>query len=308
MKILCGNALEVLKTIPDESVDCCVTSPPYYNLRDYGVGGQIGLERTPDDYIQRLVAIFREVKRVLKADGTLWINIADSYAGSRKGVNNAVPKGKQATNKGSLINENLQCNFSSESIKPKDMIGIPWMLAFALRDDGWYLRSDVIWHKTNAMPSPVRDRPLSSYEHIFLLTKSHKYYFDQEPLKVPVAESTINRMKYDFKSDKYSGGAPGQAEQPICVPRKVTKIPEMRKGRDVWSFGKNCSRSSHFAAYPTKLAELCILAGSRENGVVLDPFSGSGTTGIAAKMHNRDYILIDINEEYCKMASDRISA
>lgn len=306
MKIFCGNAVEILKTIPDESVNCCVTSPPYFNLRDYGARGQIGLEKSPDDYINKLTEIFSEVRRILKDDGTLWLNIADSYGGSYKGKG-AVPCGKQKTNIGSLENKNLQVNLRGGGIKPKDMIGIPWLLAFALRNAGWYLRSDIIWHKTNAMPNPVKDRPISCYEHIFLLTKSEKYYFNLEPLKEPVAESTLNRIKYPFKSDKYGAENYGQKPQPIQLPRKVTEIPETRRGRDVWSFGKNCGRLKHYAAYPVKLAERCIMAGCPENGIVLDPFCGSGTTGEAAVKNKRDCILIDINQKYCDMSEKRIS-
>ena len=305
-KILCGDAIKVLKTLPDNSINCCVTSPPYYNLRDYGTQKQIGLETNPEEYIEKLVKVFSEVRRVLTEDGTLWVNIADSYAGSFKGKG-ANPKGKQKTNKGSLVNQNLQANFSSEKVKPKDMIGIPWMLAFALRNDGWYLRSDIIWNKTNAMPSPVKDRPVSSYEHVFLFSKSKRYYFNQEPLLVPVAESTSNRMKYGYKSEKYLADSYGAKPQPICVPRPGKPSPSMRKGRDVWSFGKNCSRSNHFAAFPEKLAENCILSGCPDDGTVLDPFCGSGTTGVAALKNDRNCILIDINQEYCNMSEERIT-
>ena len=187
------------------------------------------------------------------------------------------------------------------------MIGIPWMLAFSLRNDGWYLRSDIIWHKTNAMPNPVKDRPVSCYEHIFLLSKSKKSYFDHEPLKESVAESTVNRLKYPFKSDKYGIESYGQKPQPIQMPRTVKDITETRRGRDIWSMGKNCARNMHFAAYPVKLAEKCILASCHENGIVLDPFCGSGTTGEAALKNGRDCILIDLNREYCDMTQRRIN-
>ena len=274
MEIICGKVDEILKSLPDNSIDCCVTSPPYYNLRDYGIEGQIGLEQTPEQYIDDLLVVFREVRRTMKAAGTLWINIADSYAGSSKGKG-AKPSGKQATNIGSLNNQNLQINFHSKTVKPKDMIGIPWMLAFALRNDGWFLRSDIIWHKTNAMPNPVRDRPVSCYEHIFLLTKSAKYYFDYEAIKEPASGST--------------------------------DLLGTRRSRDVWSMSKNNMHNKHYAAYPVKLAERCILAGCRKSGIVLDPFCGSGTTGEAAMRNERDCILIDINAEYCTLTQKRLS-
>lgn len=305
MKIYCGNAKNLLKTIADNSIDCCVTSPPYYNLRDYGVENQVGLEKTPEEYINKLAEIFHEVKRVMKSDGTLWLNIADSYAGSSKGKG-AAPRGKQATNKGSLINEYLQVNYSGNGIKAKDMIGIPWMLAFALRKDGWYLRSDIIWHKTNAMPNPVKDRPVSCYEHIFLLSKYKRYYFNYESLKEPIAESSLNRTKYPFKSEKYRAESYRQKPQPIQLTRNIKEIPETRRGRDIWNIGKNSSRSKHYAAFPVKLAERCILAGCPESGIVLDPFCGSGTTGEAALKNNRDCILIDIKQSYCDMTKKRL--
>lgn len=212
-----------------------------------------------------------EVYRILKPDGTLWINISDSYGGSAKGKG-AVPCGKQKTNVGSIKNERLQVNFTDEFIKPKDMMGIPWMLAFALRNAGWYLRSDIIWHKTNAMPNRVKDRPISCYEHIFLLTKSRYYYFDHTAIE----ENSVSQN-------------------------------EKRRGRDVWSFAKNNSHNKHYAAFPTCLARKCILAGSQKGGVILDPFCGSGTSGEAALLSGRDCILIDINLEYCEMAKQRLA-
>ena len=270
MNVLCGNAEDVLKTLPEHSADCCVTSPPYYNLRDYGIDGQIGLEKTPEEYTERMLAVFRELKRVLKPNGTLWLNIADSYAGSGKGKG-AEPSGKQKTNIGSLNNQNLQTNFRNGCIKPKDMIGIPWMLAFALRNDGWYLRSDIIWHKPNAMPNPVQDRPVNCYEHIFLFSKSQRYYFDYEAVKEPVSDCSGTRR---------------------C--------------RDVWSISKSNSRNRHYAAFPVRLAEKCILAGCPEKGTVLDMFCGSGTTGVAALKNRRNCILIDINPEYCDLTRKRL--
>lgn len=281
-RILCGDALAVLKTLPPGEAHTCVTSPPYFGLRDYGVDGQIGREQTPGEYIARLVAVFHEVWRVLREDGTLWVNIADSYAAY-------VPKSWP------------------QDIKTKDMLGIPWALAFALRKDGWYLRSDIIWHKTNAMPHPVKDRPVSAYEHVFLLSKQKTYHFDYEALQAPVAESTVIRMRRGFNGDKYRNGIPGQSAQSIHQPRAGSESPAMRRGRDVWSIGTNSYRHAHFATYPVELIRPCILTGCPAGGVVLDPFFGSGTTGLAATMLDRRYVGIDISPDNCRMAEMRIA-
>nr|WP_308624647.1 site-specific DNA-methyltransferase [uncultured Eisenbergiella sp.] len=279
-KTLCGDALAVLKTLPADSVHCCVTSPPYYGLRDYGVAGQIGLEETPGEYVARLTAVFREVRRVLAADGTLWVNIADSYASHRT---------------------------KGPGIKPKDLIGIPWMLALSLRADGWYLRSDIIWRKLNCMPHSVKDRPVSCYEHVFLLAKSKSYYFDYEALQTPVAGSSKERYRRGFNSAKYTAGAPGQAPQTITQARPGAEAPALRRGRDVWDIGTNNYRAAHFATYPVALVLPCILAGCPEDGIVLDPFFGAGTTGVAALELGRRYIGIELNPEYCKIADQRIA-
>ena len=281
-QIICGDALQVLKTLPDSIVNCCITSPPYYALRDYGTSGQIGQEETPGEYIARLVEVFREVRRVLRDDGTLWLNIADCYAAY-------VPK----------------C--WPQEIKTKDMLGIPWALAFALRADGWYLRSDIIWHKTNAMPHNAKDRPVSAYEHVFLLSKQKKYYFNYEALQVPVAESTIVRTRRGFKSEKYREGVPGQSSQAIHQPRPGGEAPALRRGRDVWSLGTNSYHHAHFATYPVELVKPCVLAGCSIGGTVLDPFFGSGTTGLTARMLDRLFIGIDISPDNCRMAEDRIA-
>ncbi|HIQ66758.1 MAG TPA: site-specific DNA-methyltransferase [Candidatus Coproplasma stercoravium] len=257
----------------------CVTSPPYYGLRDYGERGQIGLEQTPQEYIVRLTKVFDEVKRVLADDGTLWLNIGDTYA-----------------------------NKPYKSVKQKDLIGIPWMLAFALREHGWYLRSDIIWHKTNAFPEAVRDRPAKCYEHIFLLAKSPKYYFDykaiQEPIKA-VTEARYTRVRSG--KAKYSNAPIGQNidmnTQAITDERR-----KMRRCKDVWEVATNTFKmDEHFAMFPEKLIEPCILAGSKEGGVVLDPFFGSGTTGAVAKRLNRECIGIDINPRYVEKAEMRIA-
>ena len=291
-KIFCGNALDILKTLPSESVDMCVTSPPYYGLRDYGVEAQIGNEQTPYEYIQNLLLVFEEVKRVLKPDGTLWVNIADSYAGNNKNLNLTPNKDFSAIPK------------LWHGIKQKDMIGIPWLLAFSLRENGWYLRSDIIWHKKNCMPESVKDRPSKCYEHIFLLSKSSKYYYDYDAVKEPAAQSSILRYSRGVSDKtKYK-----DRKQGIFMPRDKTDFPDMRNKRDVWSVAINASHiPGHFAVYPEKLIEPCIMAGSAVGDVVLDPFFGSGTTGVVAVKNNRKFIGIDINPEYCKTAQMRIN-
>jgi DNA modification methylase len=274
-KIICGGALETLRTLPDYSVNCCITSPPYYGLRDYGVDGQIGLERTPDEYIARLVKVFREVRRVLSRDGTLWVVIADSYA-------------------------------------EKNLLGIPWKLAFSLRDAGWYLRSAIIWHKPNALPESCRDRPTRSYENIFLLSKSAQYYYDRAAVAEPVAASTHARVKRAISGNhKYAAAAPGQTAQTICKPRQnragvEVKLADTRNLRDIWSVSTKNYRSAHFATYPVELITPCVLAGCPPDGVVLDPFFGSGTTGEAALKLGRRYIGIDLNPDYCRLAGERL--
>ena len=319
--------MSVLKTLEDESVNCCVTSPPYYNLRDYGVDGQIGLEETPEEYIQKLVEIFREVRRVLTKDGTLWVIIADSYAGSGKGASNYpdnAKKYKQGTNKGSV--GTFLSKTVSADCKPKDLIGIPWMLAFALRADGWYLRSDIIWAKNNPMPESVKDRCTKSHEYIFLLTKSPKYYFDDEVIAEPVKESTVKRLSQPNIENQNGSYTPSKingkmkADAPRYGGKKYTENPEQfyrtksghaydfrpkRKKRDVWNVSTQPFKGAHFATFPPKFIEPCILAGCPEGGIVLDPFAGSGTTGMVAREHGRDFILIELNEEYIKLCEER---
>jgi DNA modification methylase len=283
--IITGDCLPVLKSLPSSSVHCCVTSPPYYALRDYEAEGQIGREGTPEEYIGRLVDVFREVRRMLKFDGTFWLNIADTY-----------------------------CKSSRHGCKKKDMLGIPWRLALALREDGWYLRSDIIWVKGNAMPESVKDRCTRSYEHVFLLTKSKHYYFDHAAIAEPVAPATIKRMKSGRSgSGKYAAHVPGQPVQAINLPKSAGsimggEIPTHRNKRDVWNINTVPYAGAHFAAFPPKLAETCILAGCPAHGIVLDPFFGSGTTGLAAKQNGRHFIGVEINPRFCKLAEERVKA
>ena len=285
-----------------------MTSPPYYALRDYGVDGQIGREATPKDYIMRLTEVFTEVRRILRPDGTLWLNISDTYAG----------KGNQgeyvdAKNPHGRNGQAVALNYKVEGCKPKDMIGIPWMLAFALRDAGWYLRNDIIWMKENPMPESVKDRCARCYEHIFLFSKSRKYHFDYKAISEPIASATAQRLKRGISNkNKYGNAIPGQAQQQtINRPREHGEITEdkinpLRNKRDVWIINTVPFKGGHYAAYPPKLVETCLLAGCPEGGIVLDPFMGSGTTGMVAKQLNRYYIGVELNPEYADLALARI--
>ena len=307
-KILCGDALETLRSFPDESINCCITSPPYYGLRDYHKKGQIGREKTVEEYLDRLVAVFREVRRVLKKDGTCFVVIGDSYAGSGGGkgqyMDPKYPKGRNGQNP-SITQKVL-------GYKSKDLMGIPWRLALLLREDGWYLRSDIIWHKENAMPEACRDRPTRSYEHIFLLSKSPKYYYDYEQMAEPMKEVSKKRyVRGRSEDNKYLKEDAGISVQKINKARKYGQykgdnIPQFRNKRDIWTINTVSFRGNHYAAFPPKLAEICMLAGCPKDGVVLDPFIGSGTVGFVSLLHNRKYIGIELNEEYVNLARKRI--
>jgi len=299
-----SDSLKALQALPADSVHCCVTSPPYYGLRDYEIEGQIGREDTPEQYVNRLTEVFRELMRVLRPDGTFWLNISDTYCGTNSKGNSFDPKYPKGRN-----GQRVSIARFVAGCKPKDLIGIPWLLAFALRNDGWYLRNDIIWEKANPMPESAKDRCSRSYEHVFLLTKSKKYYFDPVAIAEPIAASTAARMRAGRRENKYSEGIPGQKSQAINRARQgVTddKIPVLRNRRDVWHINTTPYKGNHFAAFPPKLAETCILAGCPENGIVLDPFLGSGTTGLVAKQTGRRYIGIEINAEYCRLARERI--
>ncbi|SFE37310.1 DNA-methyltransferase [Peptostreptococcus sp. D1] len=308
--IICRDALETLKNFPDESINCCITSPPYYGLRDYKSDGQIGREATVEEYLDRLVQVFRQVRRVLRKDGTCFIVIGDSYAGSggRKGeyMDPKYPKGRNGQNP-SITQKVL-------GYKSKDLMGIPWRLAFALREDGWYLRSDIIWHKENAMPEACRDRPTRSYEHIFLLSKSPKYYYDFDAMAEPMKEVSKKRyMRGRSEYNKYLNEDAGINVQKINKARKYGEykgdnIPQFRNKRDIWTINTISFRGEHYAAFPPKLAEICMIAGSPKGGLILDPFIGSGTVGFVALMQDRKYIGIELNEEYVSLAKKRIES
>ncbi|MCQ5089468.1 DNA-methyltransferase [Ruthenibacterium lactatiformans] len=304
--IINRDALYALRELPAESVHCCVTSPPYYALRDYGLDAQIGQEKTPEEYIRRLIDVFHEVKRVLRSDGTLWLNIADTYCGTGSKGGYTDPKNPKGRN-----GQAVSLAYRVEGCKQKDLIGIPWMLAFALRADGWYLRSDIIWQKNNPMPESCKDRPSRCYEHIFLLAKEKSYYYDGLAIAEPIAPTTAKRYKAGRGVGKYGKDIPGQTMQNINRPRAAgtftdADISPFRNKRDVWQINTVPYKGGHFAAFPPKLAETCILAGCLEGGTVLDPFFGSGTTGLAAERLNRNYIGIELNTEYCALARARI--
>lgn len=315
-KYIVADAETGLKLIQDGTVSTCITSPPYYGLRDYGINDQIGLEKTPEEYIERLVRIFREVKRVLKDDGTLWIVIGDCYAGSGKGAaqypENAL-KYKQGTNKG-MLGARTTKQTKTPGCKPKDLIGIPWMLAFALRADGWYLRQDIIWQKPNAMPESVKDRCTGSHEHILLLSKSRKYYYDADAIAEPAAFDG-RKETFNKGSGKYADAAivPGNRPQTQHMAGKAHECWRMKDGirirnkRDVWTISTKPYRGAHFATFPPELIRPCILAGSKQGGTIVDPFFGSGTTGIVAKEEGRGFIGIDVNRDYMEMAQSRIN-
>jgi len=279
IKILNGDCRDVLKTLPDCSVHCCVTSPPYYGLRDYGCAGQIGLESTPDAYVAELVAVFREVKRVLRDDGTLWLNLGDSYASFRDGK--ATPDSTRGDDVGTLVPKGSAMNrmastFAGSRVKHKDLIGIPWRVAFALQADGWYLRQDIIWHKPNPMPESVTDRCTKAHEYIFLLAKSPRYYYDAEAIK----EASITGD-----------------------PRR----PYARNKRSVWTVNTKPYKGAHFATFPPSLIRPMILAGCPIGGTVLDPFGGSGTTAQVSEEEGRNAISIELNPAYIDLQRKRTS-
>jgi DNA modification methylase len=298
--ILTGDVLEQLKTLDDESVNCVVTSPPYWGLRDYGQDGQLGLEQEPEEYISNMVDVFREVRRVLTDDGTFWLNIGDSYSGSGKGPAGNLGK---ANNERHL--EHKTGGIVPKGTKPKDLVGIPWMLAFALRADGWYLRQDIIWSKPNPMPESVTDRCTKSHEYIFLLTKSRKYYYDNEAIKEPSVSNPKTAINARFGGNKY-----GDSDDPKHATKSgnIWKPTTTRNKRDVWVIATQPFKGSHFAVMPEKVAETCVLAGCPEEGVVLDTFFGSGTVGVVALKHNRRYIGIELNPEYVEIAQARINS
>jgi DNA modification methylase len=326
-----GDALERLREMPDESVQCCVTSPPYFGLRDYGVDGHLGLEETPTEFVEAMVGVFAEVRRALRDDGTLWLNIGDSYAGSW-GAQSREHAGKHAPNVSAISANQVKAAPRRRNrtgaippgtgLKPKDLIGIPWRLAFALQAAGWYLRRDIIWAKPNPMPESVTDRPTSSHEYLFLLSKSSRYFYDAEAIREEGVWAGQNR------ADR----GPRQSEMPGAPPHRglrrdkqrghgrrhdgfndrwdsMSKDEQQALGRNkrsVWTIATRPYAAAHFATFPPDLVEPCILAGTAEGDTVLDPFAGAATTGLVATRHNRDFIGIELNPEYVELGRNRI--
>ena len=400
IRIINADCLSALRTLPEKSVNTCITSPPYFGLRDYGAAGQIGLEPTPEEFVAALVEVFREVRRVLRDDGTLWLNLGDSYAGSGRGgnptANTSTLQGGNKSQEASMVRRTRNHNEvgatarqaattghanrmrSHGELKQKDLIGIPWMVAFALRADGWYLRQDIIWSKPNPMPESVEDRCTKSHEYLFLLSKSETYYYDQEAIMEPIAAASVARLSQPNLEDQVgSDRVPGNTNGPMkAVSRKsgnIARKPSSERGtpsgtgknqagnvpwegtvrnrRSVWTVstqgfpgqfctacgvffdgaaltrlktetikkagkpderrrwclcGRHDAWLSHFATFPPALIEQCILAGSPEDGVVLDPFGGAGTTGLVADRAGRDAILIELNPHFAAMARQRV--
>jgi DNA modification methylase len=301
--ILTGDCLEVLRGLPDGMVQTCVTSPPYYGLRDYGCAGQIGLEATPDVYVARLVDVFREVRRVLRDDGTLWLNLGDSYARAG-GEGGCGPNAQVGNTNSGAQRRNL---VPPPGYKPKDLLGIPWMVAFALRADGWWLRQDIIWHKPNPMPESVTDRCTKAHEYVFLLTKSARYFYDAAAIaedaihagqEVTLGEKSLSRGQASGAGVKASGNG---------LAASVT-VGATRNARSVWPIATQPYSGAHFATMPPALAERCIKAGSKPGDMVLDPFGGAGTTGLVADRLGRSATLIELNPEYARLARERITA
>ncbi len=277
----------------------CVTSPPYYGLRDYGHEGQIGLEETPEEYIKAMVEVFRCVKDVLADDGTLWLNIGDSYYNYRPGQGQRQGKQSIASQKFSEVEICHKRGLKLDGLKEKDLIGIPWMMAFALRADGWYLRQDIIWHKPNPMPESVQDRCTKAHEYIFLMSKSQKYYYDNESIKDPVKQDWGTRDRTDGKYHNEGSGL-----QPHSG---LEKSYEMANKRSVWTVNTKPYAGAHFAVFPSDLIEPCILAGAPVGGIVLDPFMGSGTTAQVAQNLGRQYLGCELNPEYKTLQDNRLA-
>ena len=335
--ILTGCCLSILSTLPDQSVHTCVTSPPYWGLRDYGSAGQLGLEQTHNDFVARMVEVFASVRRVLRDDGTLWLNLGDSYANGGCGARDRDRWPKQSRNDHQPTHAKRLTG-----LKPKDLVGIPWRVAFALQEDGWYLRSDIIWSKPNPMPESVTDRPTKAHEYLFLLSKNDRYYYDHEVVKEPMAAASVVRLAQDVAGQAGSGRANGGAKTNGPM-RAVGKSPKgnaktfrgggaytqgqsfgngrtverdshgntpnetgLRNRRSVWEVPTVGLSEAHFATFPPRLIEPCVLAGSPVGGTVLDPFFGAGTTGLVAQRHGRHCVGIELNPEYVQLAARRL--
>jgi DNA modification methylase len=325
VKILQGEALAQLATLPDESVHCIVSSPPYWRQRDYGMPGQLGLEPTPEEYVDRLVAIFREARRVLRTDGTAWVNLGDKWASGGNGGGGSFMEDRGEA--WAHVKNNKGWRSPPSGYKDKDLVGVPWMFAFAARADGWFLRQCNIWAKPNCMPESVTDRSTVAHEYVFHLTKNNDYWYDADAARTPAAPSSETRLaqnvdaqegsarangggktngpmkavrKYNSNKDRGDGGYPWNAEERAAQRENGANL------RSVWWLSPAQYREGHYAVMPDMLAEICIAAGCPSGGVVLDPFGGAGTTGLVADRLGRDAILIELNPEYAEMARRRI--
>lgn len=323
LSVFQGDCLSVLQKIPDNSINCCVTSPPYWGLRDYGVEGQIGLEKTPDEYVAKMVAVFEEVRRVLRDDGTCWVNLGDSYAGggNYRGCDESTLTSKQRSNRGA--HGELAIGRTGElpptlraikdgTLKPKDLCGIPWRVALALQADSWYLRSDIIWHKPNPMPESVTDRPTKAHEYLFLLSKSERYWYDAEAIRETQSPGTFERFGNGKAPRKVTAKAfASEAGEVLSNSDYKQACPDAilpdgcRNKRSVWTVPTSPYSEAHFATFPPDLIKPCILAGCPVGGTVLDPFGGSGTTGQVALELGRKAILIELNPKYIELIRDR---
>ncbi len=300
-KILTGDSLEILSALPSESVQCCITSPPYWGLRNYGVNGQLGLERTPEEYAEKLVEVFREVRRVLRGDGTLWLVLGDTYWNLSPIRTSSAGAFEKKYTGGNVADGTRRSIKDHDILKMKDLIGIPWRIALALQADGWYLRSDIIWHKPNPMPEAVTDRPTKAHEYLFLMAKSERYHYDAGAIAEDAIENQAGNNKRKYRKD-YGGSKEHPSGQGFSFPWKG----KLRNKRSVWTVATQPYADAHFATFPPKLIEPCILAGCPVGGTILDPFAGAGTTGLISLRLNRKFIGIEINPEYVKISKERI--
>jgi DNA modification methylase len=323
VRIWHGDVIECLREMPDGIAQTCVTSPPYWGLRDYGADGQIGLEATPDEYVKRIVEVFREVRRVLRDDGTLWLNLGDSYAGSGPsgasyqsettkrreagGMDGSFRVSASLRDRGLTYAEKKPV--APPGLKPKDLVGIPWRVAFALQADGWYLRSDIIWHKPNPMPESVTDRPTKSHEYVFLLSKSARYYYDAEAIRESGKDWSKGGPSIGIAETHHYGpnnGGNGGLKN-LASRYKVGEESSSRNARSVWTITTKPYAEAHFATFPIELPERCIKAGSREGDTILDPFMGSGTTAWVARHLGRQSVGCELNADYLQIAARRLS-
>ncbi len=347
VRILTGDCRDVLKTLPAKSVHCVATSPPYFGLRDYGVGGQIGLEESPDAFVAAIVAAFTEVRRVLRDDGTCWLNLGDSYAGSGRGIGDTKTSNRRNGASRDMHDAMVDAGAIGRAwvkppagLKQKDLIGIPWRVAFALQEAGWYLRQDIIWSKPNPMPESVTDRCTKSHEYVFLLSKGARYFYDADAIAEPIAAASVARLAQDVESQRGSDRVPGKTNGAMKAVGKgnaktfrgsgvytggqsfdnssVSSVAArdshgnapnetgLRNARSVWNIATQPFSEAHFATFPPELAERCIKAGCPPGGTVLDPFGGAGTVGLVADRLQRNAILIELNPEYVAMAERRV--